>query len=39
VVIYGDLVFIDESLMSAYVMGAFVVVYMKPQRCGYGTQS
>jgi hypothetical protein len=25
--------------MSADVMGAFDEVYMKPQRCGYGTQS
>jgi hypothetical protein len=28
-----------EWLMSADVMGAFDEVYMKPQRCGYGTQS
>jgi hypothetical protein len=25
--------------MSIDVMGAFDEVYMKPQRCGYGTQS
>jgi hypothetical protein len=25
--------------MSTYVMDTFDEVYMKPQRCGYGTQS
>jgi hypothetical protein len=27
-----------EWLMSTDVMGTFDEVYMKPQRCGYGTQ-
>jgi hypothetical protein len=28
-----------EWLISTYVVGAFDEVYMKPQRCGYGTRS
>jgi hypothetical protein len=28
-----------EWFMSSNMMGAFDEVYMKPQKCGYGTQS
>jgi hypothetical protein len=31
----GELVFIDEWLISVDVMGTFDVVSMNPQRCGY----